>query len=120
MFLALDPGVADHAVEHDGDARFAHQQQVDQRDLLHPALVPGQQVEDVELRGGQSIGLEEGVAAALHPILHEKKGDEEIVRFRLAFHDDSITANSKMSNHIALDDSLLQRQAVISPAKQSA
>jgi hypothetical protein len=104
MFLALDQLVADHAVEHNGNARFAHQQQVDQCGLVHPALVHGEQVEDVELGAGQAMGLEEGVAAAFHQILHEEQGDEEIMRFGLAFHGDSITVNSTMSNYIALDD----------------
>ena len=86
MFLALEEVVADHAVEHDGDARFAHQQQLDERELVHPALMHGQQIEDVELRGGQSVGLKESLAAAFHQILHEKHGDKEIMGFRLAFH----------------------------------
>ncbi len=33
--------------------------------------------------------------------MHEKIGDEEIVGFKLAFHDDIITINSMMSNYIS-------------------
>jgi glyoxylase-like metal-dependent hydrolase (beta-lactamase superfamily II) len=103
MLLALDEAVADHAIEHDGDARFADEQELNQCGLIHAAIAGGQQVEDVELRPGQAERLEEGFAAAFEEIMHEKVGDEEIVGFKLAFHGDIITVNSMMSNYIAFE-----------------
>ena len=65
----------------------------------------GQQVEDVELRPGKAERLEEGVASTLQQALDKKEGDEEIVRFGLAFHGVIITLNGMMSNYILMNDS---------------
>ena len=74
MFLAADKAVADHAVEDDGDARFADEKLVDEGGLVHFAV--REEIEDVELSAGE----------AFEKALHEEEGDEEIVGFGLAFH----------------------------------
>ena len=100
MLLARNEPVADDAVKDDGDTRFADEQLLHQRSLVHPALVKRKQVEDVELRAGEAEGLEEGLAAALHQALEIEQGNEEIVGFGLAFHGITITLNRMMSNYI--------------------
>ena len=100
MFLAFDECVADHAVEDDGDAGFADEEEIDEVGLVHPALAIGEEVEDVELGAGEAEGQEVGFAAAFEEVLHEEEGDEEIVGFGLALHGVIFTLNCMMSNHI--------------------
>ena len=103
MFLPSDKIVPDHAVEHDRNARFANEEQIDQFRLVHPALTIPQKVQNVELRASETERLKEGFTAALKQALHEKEGDQKIVRFGLALHGVIITVNSMMSNYISCD-----------------
>ena len=48
MGLSLYQVVSNHSVEYDRDARFSHQQFVDQRRLVHLSILHAQEVEDVE------------------------------------------------------------------------
>jgi len=105
MLVALDEAVADHAVEHNGNARLANEEEFDEGRLVHPPVAIGEEIEDVELGAGQAIRLKEGVAAAFEQTLDEEEGDEEIVGFGLAFHGVTITLNGTMSNYIALEPS---------------
>ena len=100
MLLPRDNAIAHDAIEHNRDARFADQQLLHQRGLVHPPLVSSKQVQDIELRTGKAKGLKESLAAALHQALQIEQGDEEIVGFGLAFHPGSITLNCMMSNDI--------------------
>jgi len=105
VFGADDEAVADHAVEDDGGAGLADEEEFDKEGLFHFSAAVGEEVEDIELGAGEAVGLEEGIAAAFEEALHKKEGDEKIVGSGLAFHATSIRVDRMMSNCFILNKS---------------
>jgi hypothetical protein len=79
VLMALDEAIADHAVKDGGSAGFADEKEVDEGGLLEAALAMREEIENVELGGGEAVRLEEGVAAALEKALDEKEANKKIV-----------------------------------------
>ena len=100
MLLAPDQAGLDHAVKDDGDARFAHEEALGDRELIHGPAAEGDEIEDVELRVGETEGLKKVFGAALDGVVEGEPGDEEVVPGEVRLHRRSLPSNHLMSNDI--------------------